>query len=299
MLVVVAGKTGWQPGLAQEQFRPLRSAYMGQQAESEPQIFLPGKISTGFREGSSVFFRQGLSFLWRTDRTGTPALFVLEDRDGRWQPPSVVRFFDDSADVWNFTLAPGGRTLYFTSNRRPSPGGSNLWRIRLGDDGWKNPELLGSEVNSDPDESFPSITSRGDLYFSRRDPRYPADSDLWMAPRGADGFLPAKRIAGPVKICQRRRRKLESSMNLVKMEISGQIISVTFSVDATGRIASPNMLPNGGRCIIGCYRNRKAKSSHPTRHSGVMQRLGLYPECTLKSQLSSRLRLHSGYNLLD
>ena len=36
------------------------------------------------------------------------------------------------------------------------------------------------------------------------------------------------------RICQRRRRKLESSMNLVKMEISGQIISVTFFVDAKG-----------------------------------------------------------------
>ena len=75
---------------AEESFRPLKGPYMGQEAGDDPAIFLPGKISTGRDEGCSVFLSGARSFLWREVRGETPMLLLLEDIDGRWQPPRQV-----------------------------------------------------------------------------------------------------------------------------------------------------------------------------------------------------------------
>ena len=183
---------------AQESFHPLRNTYMGLTGESEPQIFLPGKISTGYNEGCSVFYRQGLSFLWRTNRNGQYALYLLEDRDGRWQPPTEVRFFEDDSLVWDFSIAPGGARLYFTSDKRPSPGGSNIWSIRLIGDRWQEPEILGPEVNSDFNDGYPSLTTKGDLYFFRRNRVHTDECDLYVAQKGPGGLQKARRLGEPV-----------------------------------------------------------------------------------------------------
>jgi Tol biopolymer transport system component len=189
------------PMFAQESFNPLRSEYMGQEATQNPEIFVPGKISTGYNEGCSLFYRGALSFLWRTNRIGEYSLLLLEDRKGRWQPPKEVRFFDDDSQVWDFTLAPSGDRIYFTSNKEvPGAKESNIWSIKLVGDDWRNPELLGKAVNTDWFDGYPSITKAGDLYFFRVDPNDHSDCRLYVAPADGKGSLrPAVRLSFPAK----------------------------------------------------------------------------------------------------
>lgn len=150
----------------QESFSPLRGEYMGLEATDVAEIFLPGKISTGLDEGCSIFYPGTRAFLWRTNRTGRDGLFLLEDRDGRWQPPEPLRFFEDDSLVWDFNLSPDGRWIYFTSDKKvKGMGKSNIWRARFEVGEWRRATVLGPEVNSEVNDSYPSLTLGGRYLF--------------------------------------------------------------------------------------------------------------------------------------
>jgi WD40 repeat protein len=186
---------------AQEAFQPLRGAYMGQEAGREPTMFLPGKITTGADEGSSLFFRDARSFLWKTRRGADNVLLLLEDREGRWQPPRQVDLVDRESGVWDFTLSPKGDFVYFTSNHvLRGAKRANLWRSRIRDGEFDQPEPLGLAVNSALDDSHPSLTREGVLYFFRWDPETPDSSDLFRAKPAGDGveFEIPERLSEPV-----------------------------------------------------------------------------------------------------
>jgi hypothetical protein len=198
-LVSVATLLIVSPSSAEETFRPLKGPYMGQQAGDGPAIFLPGKISTGNAEGCSVFLPGARSFLWRVVRGEESMLLLLEDVDGRWQPPRQVSLVADRGDVWDFTLSGDGRDLYFTSDV-PLDGAArgNLWAVRVGAGDWGEPLPLGPSINTDWHEGYPSIGRDGVLYFFRRHPEDRSVGDIYSAEPGDDGFDAPVRLAPPV-----------------------------------------------------------------------------------------------------
>jgi Tol biopolymer transport system component len=111
---------------------------------------------------------------------------------GVWRGPEIAPFSGEHMDMGP-SFSPDGQTLYFTS-RRPLPprttedpsGDSaqaqkanrdrepakgrkfDIWRVdRVGDSGhaWSEPVHLGSPVNTDANEIFPSVAADGTLYF--------------------------------------------------------------------------------------------------------------------------------------
>jgi hypothetical protein len=199
-LLVLAGAT-----IAQEGFRPLRGPYMGQEAGDVPRLFLPGKIASGHDEGSCAFFPGARAFLWQVRRGDRDLLLLLEDRDGRWQPPEEQEPLGPGARVGEFALSPDGSTLYFTSDHPAGgAGGRNLWRVRWEAGRWGRPEPLGG-VNSDGDEAHPSVSRDGTLYFHRRDPSDPSRDGVYSASPSSGGFGAARRLGesvnGPSPAC--------------------------------------------------------------------------------------------------
>ncbi len=182
-----------------EEFQPLKGPYMGQKVDAVSRIFLPGKISSGDDEGCSVFFPGARAFLWRVRRGGDSLLLLLEDKDGRWQPPREQSLPRVDRRIWDFTLSPDGSLLYFTSDS-PLEGAAraNLWRVARLSDGWGTPEPLGLEVNSEADDAHPSVSGDGTLYFFRRDPDDPSAGDIFVASPKGDGFAPARRLEAPI-----------------------------------------------------------------------------------------------------
>ncbi|MEM9823544.1 MAG: hypothetical protein AAF985_20840, partial [Bacteroidota bacterium] len=70
------------------------------------------------------------------------------------------------------SLSKDGKTLFFSSNRRSSLGGNDLFMVYRLDDSWKNwtaPKRFVAPINTDADESQPFfVPSTGHLYFTSK-----------------------------------------------------------------------------------------------------------------------------------
>lgn len=155
-------------------------------------------------DGARLFFSSDRPVPGRAPAAGAPPdvdLWVMERRGGEWSEPRDLGAPVDSASVeQNASVAADG-TLYFSSDRPGGKGSFDLYRSRLVDGSYTEPENLG-ELNSEaydgqpcvaPDQSFIVFASsgrpdalhgggvvypRGDLYVSWR-----SAAGSWSAPR--------------------------------------------------------------------------------------------------------------------
>lgn len=88
-------------------------------------------------------------------------IHVSTRRNATWSAPERIAFSDErysDSDPW---LTPDGRTLYFVSDRptpsRPDKKDLDIWRSRLSESGWSQPEHLGDAVNSPGPELGPEV----------------------------------------------------------------------------------------------------------------------------------------------
>jgi outer membrane protein OmpA-like peptidoglycan-associated protein len=123
----------------------------------------------------------GLGLVW--DQSCSDYYVVKRERTPTGQnPPAIYRSWLDrngavheeklalnsSVAVSNFhpAVSPNGRFLVFVSNREDSYGGTDLYYCYREKDTWSEPENLGPLINTVQDESYPSFSADGKLYFS-------------------------------------------------------------------------------------------------------------------------------------
>lgn len=101
------------------------------------------------------------------------SLIARLTRNGKeWRKPELVRFSSSFRDLEPF-LSPDGLRLYFVSNRplksnTDSPKDYDIWYVERLDrkSEWSSPKNLGSTVNTERDEFYPSVANNGNLYFT-------------------------------------------------------------------------------------------------------------------------------------
>ncbi len=158
----------------EEPFLLLEGPYLGQEPPGlEPEIFAPGIVTTGESEAGSVFFHDGRKFLfkrWKPLRS----VYFMEEKDGRWTQPQLTRF-TGKGSFGDFTFAPDGKRMYVTSNWPLQEGGEyaeagSIWRLEWTGAGWSEAHPLPHPINTEEhQESYPSVTADGTLYFFSRD----------------------------------------------------------------------------------------------------------------------------------
>jgi len=96
-------------------------------------------------------------------------LYHSEFEDGFWQPATKMNSHI-STKYWEShgCFSKDGQTLYFTSNRKGTLGGLDIWKSQRQEDGsWGEPVNLGEPVNTRYNEESPYLTEDGKtLYFS-------------------------------------------------------------------------------------------------------------------------------------
>jgi outer membrane protein OmpA-like peptidoglycan-associated protein len=117
------------------------------------------------------------------------------DANGNWGNITPVPFNGKDHSTGNPSLSKDGKTLYFSSNRPGSMGGTDIWKVTVNGDSYSEPENLGPKVNTEGNENFPYITDEGRLYFA---------SDARKGFGGLDVFVidlaqgEAKNVGAPV-----------------------------------------------------------------------------------------------------
>lgn len=132
-------------------------------------------------------------------RRNPETILITRWVDGAWSEPEVAPFSGEWPDQEPF-VAPDGRRVFFASRRPHEFAGElrteyRIWLVDWFEDGtFGEPWLLGPEVNSAGDQSYPAVDREGTLFFARRLPG--EGSNLFSARRDGSGFLPAEPLAG-------------------------------------------------------------------------------------------------------
>jgi hypothetical protein len=170
----------------QENFPEFKGEYLGQKPPGKtPEIFAPGIISTEKGEGGVAFGLNGKLFIFQKYENRKSYTYEMILKNGKWSDP-VLLPFSEKFMLWDFSIAPDGETMIFSSNIRieelKTDGEEGcIWTARRTENGWTSPEYLKSPVNTRWHDSFPSLAGNMNLYFFSRRPGGKGLSDLYMS----------------------------------------------------------------------------------------------------------------------
>lgn len=109
-----------------------------------------------------------------------------------WQKPKVVSFSGQYKDLEPF-LSPDGLKLFFASNRKNNDSGEvkkdmEIWYVTRESlsDNWSKPISVGSIINTFANEFYPSVTEKGDLFFTAEYENSKGKEDIYVS-RLVDG----------------------------------------------------------------------------------------------------------------
>ena len=94
-------------------------------------------------------------------------LFKATKVNNKWTAAKQLPFNKNSYSISNPSISLDGKTLYFNSNMPGGLGGNDIWKVDVSEgDVYGTPVNLGSKINTEGNEQFPSITDDNMLYFS-------------------------------------------------------------------------------------------------------------------------------------
>jgi len=148
------------------------SSFLDSTGTWEPRFALGTPINSSYNEGAQTISPDG-KYLFFTlcnaeSGYGSCDLYWSKRIGGRWSRP---RNFGApvNTNFWESqpSIAPDGKTIYFTSNRPGGEGGTDLWKTEMVDEGvFTIPVNLGNTVNTASEEDAPFIHPDGTtLYF--------------------------------------------------------------------------------------------------------------------------------------
>ena len=160
---------------------------------SEATVFSENFISTSLNERDFALSPDGseLYFTISTPQsTFQTIVFSTKDKNGTWSNPEVVSFAGNYSDL-EPAFSIDGKKMYFASNRPVSgkqPKDFDIWVVERSGSGWGEPTNLGPPVNTEFDEFYPSLTKRGNLYFTAQYKEGVGREDIFMAVWNNKGF---------------------------------------------------------------------------------------------------------------
>ncbi|MGH9898376.1 MAG: TolB family protein [Pyrinomonadaceae bacterium] len=189
LLLLLAGCSVWN--LAAQSKAHRKSPYDSDKPMPKPAIFAEGVISTRDYESSITFTPDGriAYFVKSTPDLSFRVIVVSRLEKDKWSTPEVTPFSGQYTDT-DPCFSPDGTKLFFAS-RRPIEGtapkaDSDLWVVEKTNTGWGEPRRLSAPVNSESQETSPSTTADGTLYFSSNRAGGKGTADIYRA-RFVDG----------------------------------------------------------------------------------------------------------------
>ena len=137
------------------------------------------KINTKFHEDTPAFTKDGKTVYFTRnnflDGRGYDANKVTllkiysakVDKEGQWNNITPLQFNSDSYQTAHPALSTDEKTLYFASDMPGTHGQSDLYKVKINEDGsFGTPENLGDVINTEGRETYPFVSDENELYFA-------------------------------------------------------------------------------------------------------------------------------------
>ena len=162
-----------------ESFTNLYSADMVSEGALSTPTRFGNNLNSRFHESTPAFTKDGKTIYFTRNnfldgkkgkdaKKSTLLKIYKATLDGdRWSNITELPFDNDQYDVAHPALSPDEKTLYFASNMPGTLGQSDLYKVAINADGsYGTPINLGNVINTEGRETFPMVTSEGELYFA-------------------------------------------------------------------------------------------------------------------------------------
>ena len=161
-------------------------AYLNQATpSSSPEIFASGVISTSLQERDITISPDGTEIYYTIYKSGFDGnIHFVKLENGEWSLPKIAPFSGNKKDL-EPAFAPDGNKLFFASKRNTN--NYDIWYVKRENGGaWSDPISVGSPVNTNVNEFYPSVTNNGTLYYTAKYDNGIGGEDIWYS-RLVDG----------------------------------------------------------------------------------------------------------------
>jgi outer membrane protein OmpA-like peptidoglycan-associated protein/tetratricopeptide (TPR) repeat protein len=138
------------------------------------------KINSKFNESTPIFTLDGKTMYFTRnnylegkrgrDASKNTLLKIYKstlDKDGSWSDVKELPFNSNEYSTAHPALSVNEKTLYFASDMPGTLGQSDLFSVRINEDGtYGIPQNLGPEINTEGRETFPFISNENELFFA-------------------------------------------------------------------------------------------------------------------------------------
>nr|WP_294776074.1 OmpA family protein [uncultured Flavobacterium sp.] len=165
------------------------------------------KINTKYHEDTPAFTKDGKTVYFTRnnyldgrgfDANKVTLLKIYKanlDAEGKWINITPLNFNSDSYQAAHPALSPDEKTLYFASDMPGTRGQSDLYRVKINEDGsLGTPENLGDAINSEGRETYPFISDDNELYFASDGQPGLGGLDIFVTRLPKDGSLNFKQV---------------------------------------------------------------------------------------------------------
>jgi len=137
-----------------------------------PTLFQTGIISTGLAERDFALSPDETELFYTIQSPlgyFQTIVYMRKDSKGVWCNPQIAPFAGNYSDL-EPAFSPDGKRLLFSSNR-PVSGDKvkdfDIWYVEKKGEEWSAiPQNMGTPVNTEANEFYPSLTKSGNLYFT-------------------------------------------------------------------------------------------------------------------------------------
>ena len=165
---------------------------------------IEGEVNSEYEEGACAF-TPDFSTMYFTrcavdSEAPRPAQIYKSSRsNASWSAPTLCDIMKDSiTSLAHPAVSPDGRWLYFVSDMSGGMGGLDLWRVSIEGDGFGMPENLGTPINTQGDEMFPTFRPNGDLYFSSDGHQGMGGLDIYCATLDEESHWTVSNLLAPM-----------------------------------------------------------------------------------------------------
>jgi outer membrane protein OmpA-like peptidoglycan-associated protein/tetratricopeptide (TPR) repeat protein len=175
---------------------------------TKPQRFAH-KINSKFHESTPIFTKNGNTMYFtrnnfldgkrKEDNKKVTLLKLYRStlEKGVWGNVTELPFNSDQYSVAHPALSVDEKTLFFASDMPGSLGQSDLFKVKINDDGsYGVPENLGSKINTEGRETFPFLSDENELYYASDGHPGLGGLDIFVAQLERDGSVSESQNVG-------------------------------------------------------------------------------------------------------